>query len=78
MRLDPLVLPLSPTSDYYLVVYFTQDSNNGGVGATQPSFLQSSLNGGFVASDQSRLTVGQNVPAGITTVPLFLMFVMTN
>jgi hypothetical protein len=79
VRLDPLVLPLSPLSDYYLVVYFTSnDSNNSAVGATQPHFNQSSLNGGFVNGDESRLTVGQNIPTGITGIPDFLMFVMTN
>jgi len=80
VRLDPLTLPLSPLSDYYLVVFFTaNDSNNSAIGATSPTFLQSSLSGWFTGSDQTHLTVGQPIPSGNNgSSPNFLMFVMTN
>ena len=80
VRLDPLALSLSALSDYYLVVYFTaNDPNNSAIGATQPSFLQSSLNGWYTSSDESRLTVGQSIPSGNNgNPPDFLMFVMSN
>ncbi len=80
VRLDPVTLTLSALSDYYLVVYFTAgDSNNNTVGATQPSFGQSSLNGWFQNSDLTHLTVGESLPNSNTGAqPDFLMYVMTN
>jgi hypothetical protein len=79
VRLDPLTLSLSALNDYYLVVYFTaNDPNNSTVGATQPSFGQSSLNGWFINGDESRLTAGQSIPAGNNGAqPDFLMYVMS-
>jgi hypothetical protein len=80
VRLDPLALPLSALSDYYLVVFFTaNDSNNTALGGTSPTFLQSSLSGWFTPSDQTHLTVGQSIPSGNNgNNPNFLMYVMTN
>jgi hypothetical protein len=80
VRLDPTKITLSALSDYYLVVYFTaNDSNNSAVGATVPSFQQSSLMGWFISSDQTELTVGASIPGGNSGhQPYFLMYVMTN
>jgi hypothetical protein len=80
VRLDPLTLPLSTLSDYYLVVFFTaNDQNNTSIGATSPTFQQSGLSGWFTNSDQTHLTVGQSIPSGNNgSSPNFLMFVMTN
>lgn len=81
VRFDPLTLTLSALNDYYLVVYFTpSDSNNGSVGATQPQYLRSSLQGWYIGGvDETRLTVGQSIPSGNNgSQPYFLMFVMTD
>jgi hypothetical protein len=79
VRFDPTKIALSALNDYYLVIYFTSDSNNSGIGATVPRFNQSSLIGWFIASDQTRLTVGQSIPAGNSGAqPDFLMYVMSN
>ena len=80
VRLDPVTLSLSALSDYYLVVYFTaNDNNNSAVGATVGGNQLSSLTGWYLPSDQTRLTVGQSIPAGsVGNRPNFLMYVMTN
>ncbi len=65
VRLDPTKIVLSALSDYYLVVYFTaSDSNNGAIGATEPTFRQSSLMGWDVGSDQTHIAVGGSIPSG--------------
>ena len=38
VRLDPAKLVFSALSDYYLVIYFANDSNNGAIGSTVPRF----------------------------------------
>ena len=80
VRLDPTKISLSALSDYYLVVYFTaNDSNNSSVGATVPTFQQSSLMGWFISSDETELKVGASIPSGNSGhQPYFLMYVMTN
>lgn len=79
IRLDPTVLALSPLSDYYFVAFFTVDTNNQTVSAAVPSFPRSSLLGWYITADESHLTVGQSIPAGISNNgPYFLMYVMTN
>jgi hypothetical protein len=80
VRLDPTKIVLSALSDYYLVVYFTaSDSNNGAIGATSPSFRQSSLMGWDIGSDQTHIAVGSSIPAGNNGgQPFFLMYVMNN
>lgn len=80
VRLDPITLVLSALSDYYLVVYFTaNDNNNNGISATVGANQLSSLTGWYMSSDQTRLTVGQSIPAGSNGArPDFLMYVMTN
>ena len=79
IRLDPTVLALSPLSDYYFVAFFTSDTNNQTVAAAVPSFSKSSLLGWFIFADESHLTVGQSIPAGIgNSGPYFLMYVMSN
>ena len=79
VRLDPLTLSLSALSDYYLVVYFTSDTNNSNIAGTIPSNALTSLTGWFIGSDQTHLTVGQSIPSGNGGGrPYFLMYVMTN
>jgi hypothetical protein len=81
VRFDPLTLTLSALNDYYLVVYFTpSDANDSAIGATQPQYLNSSLSGWYIGNaDETRLTVGQSIPAGNSNhQPYFLMFVMTD
>ncbi|MGA2965939.1 MAG: hypothetical protein ABSD64_06985 [Terriglobales bacterium] len=80
VRFDPLSLALSPASDYYLVVYFANDTNNGTMGGAQPSLgiADSSLSSWYMGGDESHLTVGQSIPAGGRAQPIFLMYVMNN
>ncbi|MGB8011051.1 MAG: hypothetical protein WCF68_05520 [Terriglobales bacterium] len=81
VRLDPTPIVLSALNDYYLVVYFTpSDSNNSAVGATQPSFSQTSLRGSYQSADDSRLSVGGAIPSNLsfTSPPDLLMYVMTD
>jgi hypothetical protein len=79
IRLDPLKLTLSTLSDYYVVVYFADDTNNETVGAANATFPVTSLTGWFEHEDETQLTVGQSIPAGNTgTHPYFLLYVMDN
>jgi len=79
VRLDPIALSLSPVSDYYFVTYFSNATNNYSIAATMPQFaMKTSLGGEYLAGDESRLTVGRNVPFANSGSPYFLMFVMTN
>jgi hypothetical protein len=80
VRLDPLTLTLSALNDYYLVVYFTaNDDNNNTVSATDPNLYVTSLEGWFISSDETQLTVGSSIPSGNTArPPYFLMYVMTD
>src|ERR1700723_2436491 len=81
VRLDPTKITLSALSDYYLVVYFTaNDSNNSSVGATVPTFQQTSLMGWFISSDETELKVGASIPSTLnfSSEPYMLMYVMTN
>ena len=79
VRFDPTTLTLSPASDYYLIVYFTNDSNNSSVGATQANNGQSSLSGNyFGGTNYTTLTVGQSLPGTGDRGAVFLMYVMNN
>jgi hypothetical protein len=79
VRFDPTTLTLSPASDYYFAVYFSNDSNNSGLGATQPGNLQSSLNSFYLGgTDDTHLTVGESIPSTGNRAPNFLMYVMNN
>ena len=74
----PLALSLSPLSDYYFVMYFTaSDSNNGSLNAATGANA-SSISGVYQLADDTRLTVGQSIPAAATSVPYFLMSATTN
>jgi len=64
-------------NDYYFVPFFTNDANNGALGAATQTFAKSSFLGTFVGGDQSHLRVGQSVPL-VNQAPFFLMFVMNN
>ena len=80
VRLDPMALSLSPLSDYYFVMYFTNNSNNVGLSGAIPDLPnKTSLSGFYQIGDGSRLRVGQSVPTGqISVDPFILMFVMTD
>jgi len=79
VRFDPTTITLAAANDYYLMVFFTNDSNNQAISATQPSSIQSSLGSSFFGgTDYTHLTVGQSLPGTATRAPNFLMYVMTN
>jgi hypothetical protein len=79
VRLDPMKLTLSTLSDYYFVLYFSNNSNNSTVGAANASFPITSLTGWFVSGDETQLGVGAAVPSGNNgTHPYFLLYVMSN
>ena len=80
VKFDPVSITLSPASDYYLAVYYTNDSNNSTIGAVQPGLLPVGMSGVFLgATDATRLTVGQSLPSRTTgNSPYFLMYVMNN
>jgi hypothetical protein len=79
VRFDPVALALSPASDYYFAVYFTNDTNNTNIAGTQPSNNQTSLVGTyFGGTDFTELTVGESIPGVANRGPSFLMYVMNN
>jgi len=80
VKFDPVSIALSPASDYYLTVYFTNDTNNQTIGGIQPTLLPGGLSSTFIGStDETHLTVGQSLPNGTNgRPPYFLMYVMNN
>ena len=80
VKFDPISIALSPASDYYLTVYFTNDTNNQSIAAIQPNSLSGSLSSAFVGgTDETHLVVGQSLPSGTNgRPPYFLMYVMNN
>ncbi len=79
VRFDPTALAMSPASDYYFAVYYTNDTNNSSIAGTQPSSNQTSLAGTYYGgTDDTHLTVGQSIPGVSTRSPSFLMYVMNN
>jgi hypothetical protein len=80
VRLDPTSIVLSATNDYYFAVYFTNDSNNGGIGSPQDQFNLSPLRSWYVGStNETNLTVGESIPSnGFENTPFFLMYVMND
>ncbi len=80
VRLDPTAIVLSAANDYYFVVYFTNDSNNGEIGSVQDEFSFSALESWFVSpTNETTLTVGQSLPSNtFRSTPYFLMYVMTD
>lgn len=80
VKFDPVSMALSPASDYYLTVYFANDTNNQSIGGIQPSGLSGSLSSSFFGStDSTHYTVGQSLPSGTNgRTPYFLMYVMNN
>lgn len=81
VRFDPTKITLSPANDYYFMVFFTNNSNNQTLSATEPgSYLQSSLASRFFSgTDYTHLAVGASLPGTATQEPPnFLMYVMTN
>jgi len=79
VRFDPTAITFSPANDYYLMVYYTNDTNNSGLGGAQAGNLQSSLSSNyFGGTDYTRLTAGQSVPGTGDRGPVFLMYVMND
>jgi hypothetical protein len=78
VRFDPTTITLSPASDYYLTVYYTNDSNNQNIGAANANYSQTSLGACYTGGDETHLTVGQSLPRGACYNPIFLMYVMNN
>lgn len=79
VRFDPTTLSMSPTSDYYFVVFFKNDTNNGAVGAAESSAGESSFVGQFFGgTDYTRLKVGQSIPSIPAGSVNFLMYVMND
>ena len=80
VKFDPVSITLSPASDYYLTVFYTNDTNNSGIAAVQPGLFPVSMSGVFLGStDATRLTVGQSLPSRTTAnTSYFLMYVMNN
>lgn len=80
VKFDPVSITMSPASDYYLTVFFTNDTNNQSIGAVQPAGLPTTLSSSFVGgTDETHLKVGQALPNGTNGRPsYFLMYVMNN
>jgi hypothetical protein len=75
--LDPTAISLSPLNDYYLTIYFKNDSNNNILGVGKQAFPTSSLVGSDVVGDHSHRQVGDFVPVGNQNgAPHLLMYVM--
>ena len=80
VRFDPVAITLSPASDYYLTVYYANDTNNQSIGAVLPGVFPVGMSGTFLGgTDATHLTVGQSLPARTTSnTSYFLMYVMNN
>jgi hypothetical protein len=79
IRLDPIALTPSTLSDYYFVMYFTNNTNNATVGAANAQYPITSLTGWYTGGDQTRQKVGDPVPSGYSgSHPYFLLYVMSN
>jgi hypothetical protein len=78
VRLDPITLTLSVTSDYWFVMFLTADSNNSSLFAPTNEFPSPSLTGFFEGVDDTRLTPGQSVPNSNSGQSYFLIAVMNN
>lgn len=78
VKFDSLNLTLSPANDYYFAVYFTSDSNNAALGATDPALAQSSLWGWYAGGNVTTLTVGNSIAVGSHGAPYFFMYVTNN
>ena len=76
VKLDAVKPALSPLNDYYLVLFFTDDSNNQHVSATGPAVLQGSLSGWYIQGDETRIKAKGTLPSGNNDqAPYFLMYV---
>lgn len=76
VKLDPIKGALSTLTDYYLTIFFTNDSNNTSVGATGLASAQGSLSGYFIIGDETRIKKKGSLPPGYNgQPPYFLMYV---
>jgi len=79
VKFDPLAVTLSPASDYYLVLFFANDSNNAAIGGAYPNGTGASFSGAYVSgTDETHLAVGQSIPVVTSNHSFFLMYVMNN
>lgn len=79
VKFDPVTISLTPSSDYYLAVYYTNDTNNNTIGAVLPGQPAGTLSGVFLgATDVTHLTVGQSLPSRTSGSSYFLTYVMNN
>jgi hypothetical protein len=78
VRLDPITLTLTSSDDYYFVMYFANNGNNGPLGGASPAFPTTSLTGFYAGGDDTQLKVGNAVPSGGATSPYFLVAVQTS
>ena len=81
VKFDPVAITLSPASDYYLTVYFTNDTNNQTIGGVYPSLPYGSvlISTCLGSTDSTHFTAGQSLPSGTNGRPsYFLMYVMNN
>ncbi len=78
VKLDPITLTLSPGSDYYFVIYFASNTNNGPLGGATPAFPTDSLTGFYITGDETKLKVGNPAPASTFNAPYFLVAVQTS
>jgi hypothetical protein len=77
VRLDTVKLALSPLDDYYLVIYFTLDTNNESIVGLGQSIDQGALSGFYLYGDQTRVGVKGALPTNENTdqPPFFLAYV---
>jgi hypothetical protein len=79
IKLDPVTLKLLPQNDYYFVIYFVSDSNNGSLVGASSQAQNSSLTGLFESGDETQLKVGNSAPTpGGGNAPYFLVAVQTS
>lgn len=79
VKLDVVKGALSPLFDYYLAMYFSNDSNNaGGVFGAGQSQAQGGLSGYFVLGDQTRIKKNGTLPPGYNGAAPFFVTAVAN
>jgi hypothetical protein len=75
VKLDAIKEALSPSSDYYFVIYFTSDSGNNAVRGAGSSSEPGALSGWLIDGDDTRIPVAGTIPVGYNgAAPVFLMY----
>ena len=78
IKLDAIKVALSPLNDYYLVVYYTSDSNNNSMRGAGSSTLTGALSGWLIDGDDTRIPLGGTIPVGYTGAPPVFLMALTN